>query len=350
MKIKAYISKLHYEKILNSLDKIILFGLKIISIPYFIGSALKNYLYKKNVLKTSDLGAYIISVGNLTTGGTGKTPLTAEIANYLISKGDKVCIVSRGYKGKLNNKTPNIISDGNEVFYNAQMAGDEPYWLAKNCKGAVVVTCASRKQGILTAKEKFNCNKFILDDGFQHQNVKRNLNLLIIDWEKKFGNELILPAGPLREPITEIYRADKIIVVNKKANQRGLKGYKKVLEKSLNKPVFICNMKLEHPYDIQNNELYNYERVLAFCAIGQPEQFFNLLSANVVAQKVYEDHHRYTEKDIENLIEYAKKHNATALITTEKDAVKIKNLDNAKNIKIYAAKLVPDINIEEVLS
>ena len=350
MKIKAYISKLHYEKSLNTPDKIILFGLKVISIPYFIGSALKNYLYKKGILKISNLNTYIISVGNLTTGGTGKTPVTAEIANYLLSKGDKVCIVSRGYKGKLNNKKTNIISSGNEIFYNAQMAGDEPYWLAKNCKGAVVITCADRKQGILTGKEKYNCNKFILDDGFQHQKVKRDLNLLIIDWEKKFGNELILPAGPLREPITEIYRADKIIVVNKKANQRGLKGYKKVLEKNLNKPVFICNMKLEHPYDIQTNELYNYERVLAFCAIGQPEQFFNLLSANVVAQKIYEDHHSYKEKDIEDLIEYAKIHKATALITTEKDAVKIKNLESAKNIKIFAAKLVPEINIEEVLS
>lgn len=346
---KEYISKLHYEKNLNNIDKIVLFCLKIVSIPYFIGSALKNYLYKKGVLKSYDLNCNIISVGNLTTGGTGKTPLTAEIANYLIAQGNKVCIVSRGYKGKLNNKNTNIISDGENIFYESAMSGDEPYWLAKNCKGAVVITCADRKQGILTGKNKFNCNKFILDDGFQHQKVKRDLNLLVIDGEKKFGNELILPAGPLREPLTEIYRADKIIVVNKKTNARGLRGYKKVLEKALNKPVFLCNMKLDIPYNILTNENYNYERVLAFCAIGQPEQFFNLISANVVMQKIFEDHHSYTEKDMEHLIELAKTHNATALITTEKDAVKIKNLKTAKKIKIYTAKLVPDLDIEEVL-
>ena len=347
---KAYITKLHYEKNLNTVDKVLLLGLKVISIPYFIGSAMKNYLYKKGILKSADMKTYVVSVGNLTTGGTGKTPITSEIANYLASKGDKVCIVSRGYKGRLNNKYPNVISDGENIFYDASMAGDEPYWLAKNCPGVTVITCASRKSAIEYGKEKLNCNKFVLDDGFQHQKVKRNLNILIVDWEKKFGNEMILPAGPLREPITEIYRADKIIIVNKKNNLRGIKGYKRVLEKTLKKPVYICNMKLEQPYDIQTGLPYNYERVLAFCAIGQPEQFFNLLSANVVAKKVFSDHHRYDDKDIESLIESAKQNKATALITTEKDAVKIKNLNSAKNIKIYTAKLSPDINTEDVLS
>ena len=342
---KTYISKLHYKKDLNSLDKIVLFGLKIASIPYFIGSSTKNY-----ILKEHNTGCKVISVGNLTTGGTGKTPITAEIANFLTQKGEKVCIVSRGYKGKLNNKTPNLISDGETIFYDAKMAGDEPYWLSKNCKGTAVVTCPNRRKGIEFYNQKTGCKTFILDDGFQHRKVKRDLNLLVIDGEKKFGNELILPAGPLREPLTEIYRADKIIIVNKKNHNRGLKGYKKVLERALNMPVFLCDMKLEQPYNIQNGELFNYERVLAFCAIGQPEQFFNLLTANVVGQEIFEDHHDYSEDDIEYLIKKANEIGATALITTEKDAVKIKKLENTKNIKIYAAKLVPDLNIEEILA
>ena len=289
-------------------------------------------------------------MGNLTTGGTGKTPVTAEIANYLKTQGNKVCIVSRGYKGKLNNKMPNLISDGTTVFYDASFAGDEPYWLSQNCKGVVVVTCSNRKKGIEFAKNNFGCTHFILDDGFQHQKVKRNLNILIIDGEKKFGNELILPAGPLREPITEIYRADKIIIVNKKSSIRGLNGYKRVLERALNLPVFICNMKLAHPYNIHTNEPYNFERVLAFCAIGQPEQFFNLITFNTVDQKYFEDHHRYNEKDLEFLFDRAKKLGASALVTTEKDAVKIKELKNSKNFKIYAAKLLPDLDIKEILS
>ena len=347
---KTYISKLHYKKDLNSIDKIVLFCLKIVSIPYFIGSSIKNYLYKKNILKSYNTGCNVISVGNLTTGGTGKTPITAEIANYFVKKGEKVCIVSRGYKGKLDISEPNLISDGENIFYDASLSGDEPYWLSKNCKGVAVVTCSNRKKGIEFYKEKTGCNNFILDDGFQHRKVKRDLNILIIDGEKKFGNEMILPAGPLREPLTEIYRADKIIIVNKKNHNRGLRGYKRVLERALNLPVYLCNMKLGHPYNIQNEEPFNYERVLAFCAIGQPEQFFNLLTANVAAQEIFEDHHNYTEEDMEHLINKAKLVGASALITTEKDAVKIKNLKNSKNIKIYAAKLVPDLDIEEILA
>ena len=347
---KEYVSKLHYEKNLNEIDKAVSICLKVISIPYFIGSAFKNYLYKKKILKSYDMNSYVVSVGNLTTGGTGKTPITAEIANYLNKNGDKVCIVSRGYKGKLDNKSPNLISDGKNIYYKAFLSGDEPYWLAKNCPGVVVVTCSNRKKGIEFAKEKLGCNKFILDDGFQHQKVKRDLNLVVIDGEKKFGNELILPAGPLREPITEIYRANKIIIVNKKNNARGLRGYQRVLERALNMPVFLCNMKLGHPYNIQSNEPFNYERVFAFCAIGQPEQFFNLLTINTVGTRSFEDHHRYCEKDLENLFIEAQRLGATALITTEKDAVKIKELKNAQNYKIFAVKLLPDLDIKEVLS
>ena len=184
---KTYISKLHYKKELNGVDKIVLFGLKIISIPYFIGSSIKNYLYKKKIFKEFDTNCRVISVGNLTTGGTGKTPITAEIANYFAKKGEKVCIVSRGYKGKLDNSKPNLISDGETIFYDAEMAGDEPYWLSKNCKGIAVVTCSDRRKGIEFYKQKTGCNTFILDDGFQHRRVKRNWNLLIIDGEKKYA-------------------------------------------------------------------------------------------------------------------------------------------------------------------
>ena len=311
---------------------------------------MKNYLYKKGCLKEYVLGGYVISVGNLTTGGTGKTPVTAEIANYFTSKGKKVCIVSRGYKGKLDNKKPNLISDGETIFYDAKMAGDEPYWLSQNCKNTAVITCSQRKAGIEFAKKRLGSEIFILDDGFQHRKVKRDLNILVIDGDKKFGNELILPAGPLREPITEIYRADKIIIVNKNPNAKGLKGYKKVLEKALQKPVFICNMKLSVPYDIKTSELFNYEKAFAFCAIGQPEQFFNLLTVNTVGQIAYEDHHCYNEKDLEYLKNCANSVGAKSLITTEKDAVKIKSLKNADSIKVYTAKLKPDLDIGEVLS
>lgn len=347
---KRYITKIHYKEKIQGRDKILSIILKIASIPYFIGCELKNYLYKKNILKIYDTQSYVISVGNLTTGGTGKTPITAEIANYLQQNGDKVCIVSRGYKGKLKNKTPNIISNGEKIFYEASMAGDEPFWLAKNCPKVAIITCSDRKKGIKYGKEKLNCNKFILDDGFQHQRVKRDLNIVVIDGEKKFGNGLILPAGPLREPITEIHRADKIIIVNKDTNAKGLKGYKRILEKALKKPIFICNMKLDTPYNINTNEKIEYEKLYAFCAIGQPKQFFNLLKMNIIGEKAFADHHRYCEKDIEYLWAEAKSVGATGLITTEKDAVKLKELKISKKLKIFAVKLIPEIDIKEVIS
>ena len=345
---KKYITKLHYEKDLTYVDKILSALLKAVSIPYFIGSEFKNYFYKKGIIKKYRSKSYVISVGNLTTGGTGKTPITAEIANYLHTEGKKVGIVSRGYKGELNNKKPNVISDGKTLFFDAKQAGDEPYWLAKNCQGVGVITCSKRQYGIEEG-EKLGFDTFILDDGFQHQKVERDLNILVIDFEKKFGNGLILPAGPLREPLEEICRADKIIVVNKKNNLRGLKGYQRVLERTLKKPVYVCNMKLDIPYNILTGEKYDYENVLAFCAIGQPTQFFNLLSVNYLDTKIFEDHHSYTEKDLEQLKSAAKTLGATALITTEKDAVKIKSLNNADSIKIFAAKLVPELDIEEIL-
>jgi len=344
---KTYIQKLHYEKELKGFDKILFFLLKIFSIPYFIVLSFKNYLYKKKVYKIYDSGCYVISVGNLTTGGTGKTPITAEIAKYLVTQKCNVCIVSRGYKGKLNNKIPHVISDGNTIYYDADMAGDEPYWLAKNCNGVKVITCSSRKKAILYANKEYGCDKFILDDGFQHQKVKRDMNILVIDGEKKFGNELILPAGPLREPITEIYRANRIVIVNKRNTERGLRGYKRVLERVLNMPVFLCNMKLDKPYNIITNEGVDNAKFLAFCAIGQPEQFFNLLPQEIKNTKIFEDHHSYSQKDIDDLQNYAKECGATALITTEKDAVKLKNLRNIDNI--YAAALIPNIDISEVL-
>ena len=173
-------------------------------------------------------------MGNLTTGGTGKTPITAEIANYFSAKGYYPAILSRGYGGSLQNKEVNIVSDGFKVNYTANEAGDEPVWLAKHCPKTVVLTCASRVKAAEFAKNKLHCNVLILDDGFQHQKLGRDLNIMVVDSEKQFSNSFVLPLGALREPISEIKRADKIIVVNKSFNDKKAKVFSRYLKKKYN--------------------------------------------------------------------------------------------------------------------
>ena len=216
MNIKAKITKLHYSKDRN----LLFYTLKFCSLFYFIITFLKNYLYDKNILKPKRVNAMVISVGNLTTGGVGKTPVVAEIAKYYVNKGEKVAIVSRGYGGKLNNKNVNVISDGINLYYNADMAGDEPYWLAVNLNMCAILTCANRYKACKYAIENLGITKIILDDGFQHRKLFRDTDIVLIDSEKKLGNNCVLPAGPLREDANNIKRASKIVVMSKNTEHK----------------------------------------------------------------------------------------------------------------------------------
>ena len=212
MNLKTEITKLHY----NKEAKGFLFNLlKFCSLFYGAGSSFKNFLYDKSILKPAKANVYVISVGNLTTGGVGKTPVVAEIAKYFVEQGEKPAIISRGYGGKLNNKKINVISDGINLYHKADMAGDEPYWLAVNLNMCAVLTCSNRAKAAKYAIEKLGATKIILDDGFQHRKLHRDLNLVLVDFEKMFGNENLLPAGPLREGTEGFKRIDKLIIVSK---------------------------------------------------------------------------------------------------------------------------------------
>ena len=191
--------------------------LKFCSVFYGIGSSAKNFLYDKGIIKPKKVDAFVISVGNFTTGGVGKTPVVAELARYFVDKGERVAIVSRGYGGKLDNKKVNVISDGINLYYKADMAGDEPYWLAVNLNMCAVLTCSNRYKACQHAIKELGVTKIILDDGFQHLKLQRDFNIMLIDGNLKFGNGKLLPQGPLREPISEISRADCILIMNKRA-------------------------------------------------------------------------------------------------------------------------------------
>lgn len=336
MNFKTEITKIHYDKTAKGLFvKLLEFG----SIFYGIGSGLKNKLYDNGLLKPKKVNAFVISVGNITTGGVGKTPVVSEIAKYLIQNGEKVAIISRGYGGKLSNKNINVISDGEKIFYNAKLAGDEPFWLAQNSNGVIVITTKKRYEGAKFAVEKFGATKIILDDGFQHRKLYRNLDIVLMDSKMGFGNEKLLPAGPLREGMEAFSRIDRLVVVSKDIDHSRAEKLAKIMSKKMNVKTTVCNTEPDYVYNIKTGEkLADNSEITAICAIGQPKQFYQFLDNYKIKQTIdFDDHHIYTEEELPDGI----------IVTTEKDAVKMK--DFTRN-DIFALKLKTSVNVNELLN
>ena len=336
MNFKTEITKIHYDKTAKGLFvKLLEFG----SIFYGIGSGLKNKLYDNGLLKPKKVNAFVISVGNITTGGVGKTPVVSEIAKYLIQNGEKVAIISRGYGGKLSNKNINVISDGEKIFYNAKLAGDEPFWLAQNSKGVIVITTKNRYEGAKFAVEKFGATKIILDDGFQHRKLYRNLDIVLMDSKMGFGNEKLLPAGPLREGMEAFSRIDRLVVVSKDIDHSRAEKLAKIMSKKMNVKTTVCNTEPNYVYNIKTGEkLADNSEITAICAIGQPKQFYQFLDNYKIKQTIdFDDHHIYMEEELPDGI----------IVTTEKDAVKMK--DFTRN-DIFALKLKTSVDVNELLN
>ncbi len=336
MNLKTEITKIHYNKNAKGfLVKLLEFA----SIFYGLGSGLKNKLYDKNIIKPKKVDAFVISIGNITTGGVGKTPIVAQIANYLTSNGEKVAIISRGYGGKLSNNNINVISDGKNIFYNAKLAGDEPFWLAQNAGKTIVITTKNRYKGAKYAVENFGASKIILDDGFQHRKLHRDLDIVLMDSKMGFGNEKLLPAGPLREGMEAFSRIDKFVIVSKDTEHSRAEKLAKIMAKKMKIETFICYTEPDFVYNIKTGErLPERTEAVALCAIGQPKQFYDFLNNYKISQTIdFDDHHGYTEKELP----------AGIIITTEKDAVKMKDFQRND---IFALKLKTIIDVKNLLS
>lgn len=352
---KLYISKLHYKKNPTIWEKTVIFFLWLLSIPYDMITSVRNFLYDKNLIKIYNPKVLTIAVGNLTTGGVGKTPFTAELANFYVKKLKKVAVLSRGYGGSLSNKEVNVISDGQKICYDAKQAGDEPFWIASNCPSVAVLTCSSRAKAAEKAIKDLNCDVLIADDAFQHRKLGRHINIVLVDKTNKFGNEYLLPAGPLREDLSGMKRADVVVVTNKSASDDEALKYCDEIKYKFKKPVFMCKMIPVGAYNIKNNDsLYAGATVLAFCAIGQPKEFFEFVKKDYYMQTemTFPDHHSYTDEDMKLILETAEKSNVSKIITTEKDAVKIKELIGKfkTDIKAYALKLGSYADIEDIVN
>lgn len=306
----------------------------------------KNFLYEKNILKEHKCDVNVICVGNLTTGGVGKTPIVTLLANEL-SNENKVVVISRGYGAKISNKNPVVIKDDKGLKFNdGRLCGDEPFQLAKKVnKDVIVIICSNRKKAIEHAIIKYGIKVAILDDGFSNRKLKKDKTILVIDSKMRFGNNHLLPYGPLREPISQIKRANEIVIVDK-----GDENITSAINwaEDFNLPIKVCKMHPKRIYNMHTGaNIVNNKEAIAFCAIGQPVQFYDF------AKQFYDikecvsfcDHHKYQKNDVCELIKIAKKHNIKTFITTQKDETKL--LELTKDLNDYSFNVLELENILE---
>jgi tetraacyldisaccharide 4'-kinase len=311
-------------------------------------------LYRCGLLKISKLGVPVISVGNITAGGTGKTPLVEYIARVMASADRNVCILTRGY-GRENPERRVLVSDGRNILASAQEAGDEPRLLAQNLQGvATVVSDRDRFSAGQWAIRELGTEVFILDDGFQHLRLARDLNVATIDATDPWGGGRLLPRGQMREARSGLRRADCIVITraDQAADLHSL--IDQVERVSDHRPLFTSQMVVR---GIKQLAASLSERatlvgadlptpVVAFCAIGNPGAFFKQLEnagCSPVAVFEFPDHHKYDQRDVDRLIARARKTGAQSLITTAKDAVKLSNL--SFNLPCYVLDIA--IRIDE---
>ena len=312
---------------------------------------LRNRFYDRGVFEIFDLGAPTISIGNITAGGTGKTPLVAYVSELLASGGEKVCILTRGY-GREDAKVRVLVSDDKQVLASPNEAGDEPFELAQKLIGkAVVVADADRVSAAEWAKRKFGVTAFVLDDAFQHRKARRDLDIVCIDATDPFGGGKMLPAGRLREPLDNLNRAD-IIILTRANLAKDISDLKfEISEISSAASIFAATNVItniarleefhENPQTNQNEEksTVNYLELsehkarskpcLAFCGLGNPENFFEQLRQekfSLAASRAFRDHHIYTQQDIFGIEKLAREKGAEFIMTTAKDAVKLSDL------------------------
>lgn len=350
--IKLLINEYHYGKNLQGFSGFLLkVLLKFASIFYFLVIIIKNFLYKIKFLKEKEVRPFVICVGNLTTGGVGKTPIVCELANFCTDKlKKKTAVISRGYGAKLSNKNVNIIKNQNTIHYeNGSICGDEALLIAKNTNNSIVLTCRDRVKAAQFAAKIFDCSIVILDDGFSNRKIKKDFTILAVDSKKLFGRKTLLPDGPLREPLFEAKRADSIVLVNKESSKIDTTCVQKLLKQD---KISVCNVVPKDFYNIKNslNIIPNGSIAGAFCAIGQPEQFYQYLEKyfDIKFTKSYADHHCYCEDDIKELETLSKAHNLDTLVTTQKDEVKIKPLIKCSGFNFLSLRLALKFDDERI--
>lgn len=314
------------------------------------------WLYRNRILRERNLGCLVVSIGNLTVGGTGKTPVVEKFARSLQDGGRRVAILSRGYKsvkqpllkriiGKLQGKNeidpPRVVSDGKSLLLDSRTAGDEPYMLAANLKDVPVVVDKDRVKSGKHAISELNCDTLLLDDGLQYLRLRHRLDIVLVDRWHPFGTERLLPRGTLREPIRNLKRASYIFITkcNGEPNDELVARIRKLNRTA---EIIECEHRPQYLQHIETRDSLPLDalegaKVGTVSAIAVPESFehgVKSLGAEIIETCRFMDHHRFTEQEILSFINSCVEAEADYIITTEKDAVRFPRLARM-DIPIY---------------
>jgi len=309
--------------------------LEAFSLFYRFGVALRNHFYDKELHKILRLPCMVISVGNITVGGTGKTPTVIMLSRMLKDNGYHPAVLSRGY-GSKRKEPVNIVSDGVSLLLSPLEGGDEPVLIARSAPGVPVITGPDRYLTGKTAVDLLGADVLILDDGFQHRRLFRDINIVLLDINRPWGNGCLLPRGPLREPpVSALQRADILIRTGRIRNGHPGPGETTAgsdlpVFRGIHQPCILISRDKECEMDL---DFLAGKRICAFAGIGAPEQFrstLESLGAEIGEFLTYPDHHRYNSSDLDFIERAAEKAHAEMIVTTEKDEIKLMPLDEPK--------------------
>lgn len=319
------------------------FLLKMISVAYGGSLKLRQNFFNREILQTKQLPCPVISVGNLTVGGTGKTPVTMYVSRLFQQSGYQVVVVSRGYKGRAE-KRGAVVSDGGTVLLGPADAGDEPYMMAKKLESVPIVVGRNRFKAGMLAVKHFTPDVIILDDAFQHWSLFRDIDLVLLDCRRPFGNQHLLPRGTLREPISALMRSDAVIMTRlNRVSASERESLRAKLKRYLpGKPVFgaFYVPNIQKPFQGTMEKIYKKSgtfstysseslhgcRVFVFSGLADNQDFLQTVKSFKCVVKgaiEFPDHHSYSDMDAEYIIRLAKRAKADYLVTSEKDYVRI---------------------------
>ncbi len=325
--------------------RFLLATLKGFSYVFHLIVSTRYLFYRVGFLKRFPLGVQVISIGNVTAGGTGKTPVTEIFARTLAARGRKVAILSRGYRRKeapwwkrmLTGivEPPLVVSDGRHVLLDSATGGDEPYMLASNLPGVAVVVDRNRVKAGRYAVKRLGCDTIILDDGFQYQKLRHSIEVVLVDSTNPFGNGNMLPRGILREPVRNLKRADIIFLTKCRGDVSAVR--EEIRRYNTKAEIVECNHTPKVLKDVWSREEYPLswlqgKTLCTLSGIASPKGFENSLrhlGAKVVWCERYADHHRYDSSEVLYALNRSADMGADALVTTEKDAVRFPRFETS---------------------
>ena len=329
MLIREYVEEVVYGRKRSPVLGVLL---SVLAAVYWALIQLRSLLYRTHLLSISSLPCKVISIGNLTLGGTGKTPTVISVAGLLARNRKRPVVISRGY-GRENESEILVVADGRSVLVNARIGGDEPTLIASKLPGVPVVVGSKRYDAALHALQTFHSDVVILDDGFQHQQLKRDLDIVLVDAADPFGKGKLFPAGILREPITALARAHAVIITRVE-QAKDLAALRSIIERSTQARIFTSRYQPIDLVDCSSGEskplsALRGAKTLVFSGIARPTSLTALLrslGADIVSESAFPDHHAYTRSDLAELFKRAADARVSLIVTSEKDMVRLKDV------------------------